>query len=110
MTTSSQKSKSKNPEIEQIATELDQVAAELAVAKDVFGAIIQTPYGDSIVNAGSAFLQNQVERVDELCEKLRALAPVSKLTLIQGRKGSPEEVFAFIQEVVSRIPPSSTVS
>ena len=99
MTTSSQKSKSKNPEIEQIATELDQVAAELAVAKDVFGAIIQTPYGDSIVNAGSAFLQNQVERVDELCEKLRALSPASKLTLIQGRKGSPEEVFEITSAV-----------
>jgi len=86
MTTSTPKSKSKDPEIEQIATELDHIAAELAVTKDLFGAIIQTPYGDSIADTGSAFLQNHVDRVDELSERLRALAPLFKLALIQGGK------------------------
>ena len=89
MTTSS--TKRKNPEIEQIATELDHIAAELAVATDVFGAIIQTPYGDSIADTGSAFLQNHVDRVDELCERLRALAPPFKLALTQRGKKKPED-------------------
>ena len=80
MTISAPKSKSKNPEIEQIATELDHIAAELAAAKDVFGTIIQGRYGDSIADAGSAILQDQVDRVDELSERLRALAPLSKHT------------------------------
>jgi len=91
MTTSSLKSKSHNPELEQIATELDVVAAQLAVAKDVFGAIIQHPYGGSIADAGSAFLQNQVDRVDELSERLRALVPTSKLAVIQGGKQKVED-------------------
>ena len=84
--------KSKDFELEKIATELDQVAAELAAAKDFFGTILQHPYGASIANAGSAFLQNHIERVDELSEKLRALAPASKLTLIQVKKETHEDI------------------
>ena len=84
-------SKSKDSELEQIATELDLVAAELAVTKDLFSTIIQNPFGDSIAHAGSSFLQNQVDRVDELSERVRALAPTSKLALIPGRKKMLEE-------------------
>ena len=102
MTTSSPKSKNKDSELEKIATELDHVAAELAIAKDVFGTIINAPYGIAIADAGSAFLQSQIEHVDEISERLRALAPASKLTLIQGGKEKPEEVFD-INSAVHRV-------
>ena len=67
------KAASRNSEIEQIAIELRHVAAELAVTKDLFLAIVRNLYGESMAEYGKALVENQVDCVDQIVERLQAL-------------------------------------